>query len=89
MTIIFIIILAIIIAIFCIHKYNKKKLKEKEEEFDIYSKYKKLEKLEENNMEIVYKAKNILTEELVTIKEIALKKIQNNSREAKEKKSNL
>ena len=82
LTIIFIIILAIIIAIFCIHKYNKKKLKEKEEEFDIYSKYKKLEKLEENNMEIVYKAKNLLTEELVAIKEIPLKKIQNNSREA-------
>ena len=69
--IIFIIILAIIIAIFCIHKYNKKKLKE-EEEFDLYSKYKKLEKLEENNMEILYKAKNLFTEELVAIKEIPL-----------------
>ena len=83
LTIIYIIILSIIIiiAIFYIHKYNKKKLKGEEEEFDLYSKYKKLEKLEENNMEIVYKAKNLLTEELVAIKEIPLKYIQNKTHE--------
>ena len=74
LTLICIIIIGIIIAIYYIHKYNKK---EKSEQLEVFKKYKKLGILKENKIEIIYKAKNRLTGELVTIKEIPLMNIEN------------
>ena len=86
LTIICIIVFAIIIAIFYIHNQNKTIIKEKEpEEFEFILKYKKLEKLEENNLGIIYKAKNKLNGELVAIKIIPIINIENNYREEIEK----